>query len=244
MLIQLCFAQNYRSGDGYHAQITHASSLGLVVDGFPLPPNGHQFGSRLGHGHSWRATPPSREQNRFDSDLLHDYQTRRRLEAADRLGLDRANGPMSGHFTVFPNFSGLSGAANIRVWHPKGPNKFEIWSWTVVDRDAPPEVKERQRLGALRNEGEAGIVETDDGENWNLIGQLLEQGYQVRQVGWNYQMGLGHEHDDDPVFPGRIGEGNLGEVPHRAFYRRWLEFLTSEKWPHVDAMNMGGLDQE
>jgi 3-phenylpropionate/trans-cinnamate dioxygenase subunit alpha len=220
------------AGDGYHAQVTHASSLGEYGNGF-LDVDGREFTSRLGHGHSFLFDRTTR----FADDPLGDYNIEKRRIAIERLGPARAN--TVGNFTTFPNFSGLPQSANIRVWHPKGPNKFEIWSWTVVERDAPEHVKRAQQRSSTFTEGAAGTVETDDGENWDLIGQILDQGHQVRKVGWNYQMGLGHERDDDPVYPGRINPTYFGEGPQRGFYRRWLEFMTSEKWPYVDAMSAG-----
>jgi 3-phenylpropionate/trans-cinnamate dioxygenase alpha subunit len=57
---------------------------------------------------------------------------------------------------------------------------------------------------------------------------------------WNYQMGLGWETDRDEKYPGRINSTLYGETPQRGFYRRWLEFMTSEKWPVVDAMREAG----
>jgi 3-phenylpropionate/trans-cinnamate dioxygenase alpha subunit len=220
------------AGDGYHAQTTHLSSLGLIVDNYPRPPVGRQFASRQGHGQGFPLRD-YRGSNRFGSDILQNYQDSKTEVALERLGEDRVNGPMFGHFTVFPNFSGLSGSANIRVWHPKGPNKFEIWSFTIVDKDAPPEVKALQAKGAIQNEGAGGIVEIDDGENWNLIGAVLSQSPQARKLNWHYQMGLGHDHEDDPTYPGRIGDLRIGETPQRGFYRRWLEFMTSDDWPKV-----------
>ncbi len=223
------------AGDAYHAAVTHLSSLGLLIPNFNERDlsRGRQYASRLGHGHSFMLIDQDRSNKRFGSGTIEEYKHNRMIEAEKRLGEDRAHGPMGGHFNIFPNFSGLAGASNIRVWHPKGPNKFEIWSWTVVDKDAPLEVKRAQQRGSGLTEGAAGIVEIDDGENWNLIGQVLEQGYQSRRQPWNYQMGLGNERSDDPSFPGRVGKAFFGEAPQRAMYRRWLDFMTSAEWPVV-----------
>jgi 3-phenylpropionate/trans-cinnamate dioxygenase alpha subunit len=223
------------AGDGYHAPVTHSSSLGKIGEGMwaGMPP-GAQFSSRHGHGHSMvfgRVT-------RFDDDPLSLYNAERNPAVAERLGESRTN--MLGNFTVFPNMSGLPASANLRVWHPKGPNAFEIWSFTVVDKDAPDHVKKAQQLSATLTEGAAGIVELDDGENWNLMGQILEQGYQTRIMDWNYQMGLGHQTDEHPVYPGTVNDTYYGEGPQRAFYRRWMEFMTSDKWPVIDAMHDSG----
>lgn len=217
------------AGDAYHALVTHSSSLGLFGPERPEIPPGRQFGSRFGHGTGFRTNRPL---SRFKDDPLGDYSKRKFEEGLARLGESQVDA--AGHFTVFPNFSGLGGSANIRVWHPKGPNSFEIWSWTIVEKNAPLEIKKALQESTTFTEGAAGSVEVDDGENWNLIGQILEQGHQSRLVDWNYQMALGHESEDDPQFPGRVTFYNYGETPQRAFYRRWLELMTSSEWPMVE----------
>lgn len=214
-------------GDGYHAIITHASSLGTFDPGFLRNIKGVEFASRHGHGYSIVFD----RMTRFADDPLGRYNVDQADNRLERLGQARAN--TVGNFTVFPNLSGLPGSANLRIWHPKGPNEFEIWSWTIVDKDAPEEVKQAQRTSSSFTEGAAGTVETDDGENWDLIGQMLTRGTRTRQMAWNYQMGRGHEVENDPVYPGRVLRNYFGEGPQRTFYRRWLEFMTSEEWPQV-----------
>jgi 3-phenylpropionate/trans-cinnamate dioxygenase subunit alpha len=219
------------AGDGYHAPVTHASSLGAFnPDVLKQMPEGRQFSSRQGHGQSLATGP----QTRFAEDPLYDYHEGKAAAMEERLGPVRSN--LRGNFTVWPNMSGLSGLANLRVWHPKGPNRFEIWSWTVVEKNAPDEVKKVQQRSSTLTEGAAGTVEVDDGENWNLMGQLLERGHQTRKMAWNYQMGLGHETDEHELYPGRINATLYGEGPQRGFYRRWLDFMLSDKWPVTDAM--------
>jgi 3-phenylpropionate/trans-cinnamate dioxygenase subunit alpha len=226
------------AGDGYHGPVTHASSLAVFnPNAFKAMKPGRQYAGRQGHGTSIDDSGDA-ALSRFADDPLYDYRQDRDAQARAHIGEDRAK--IRGNFTIFPNMSGLGGLANIRVWHPKGPNKFEVWSWTVVDADAPDEVKREQQLSSSFTEGAAGVVEVDDGENWNLMGQLLENGYQTRQMPWNYQMGLGWETDRDEKYPGRINATIYGETPQRGFYRRWLEFMTSEKWPVVDAMREPG----
>jgi 3-phenylpropionate/trans-cinnamate dioxygenase alpha subunit len=211
-------------GDTYHAPTSHASSLlafGPAFDG----KDGAHVSMREGHGENFLF----QRHTRFKDDPLGQYNERRREIARSRVG-ERAD--MVANFTAFPNFSGLPGSANFRIWHPKGPSRFEIWSFTVVDKDAPPEAKRAQQLSAGFTEGAAGVVETDDGENWGMIGGILAQGHQSRKLMWNYEMGLGksHEHEE---FPGKYGDSFFGEEGQRGFYRRWLEFMTSDEWPHI-----------
>ena len=97
---------------------------------------------------------------------LQNYEEQVRPEVEARLGprFNQLN-PVVG--TVFPNFSILRGSSrSFRVWHPKGPDSIEIWSWSYVDRAAPPEVKEAIRLSAIRGFGPSGTFEQDDMDNW------------------------------------------------------------------------------
>lgn len=180
---------------------------------------------REGHGESFLFE----RHTRFSDDPLGQYNENKRRIARERVG-DRAD--MVANFNAFPNFAGLPGSANIRVWHPKGPTKFEIWSFTVVEKNAPEEARRAQQISASFTEGAAGVVETDDGENWGMIGGVLEQGYQARKMAWNYEMGLGSEREN-PDFPGEYHDSFFGEAGQRGFYRRWLEFMTTESWPVI-----------
>jgi 3-phenylpropionate/trans-cinnamate dioxygenase alpha subunit len=38
----------------------------------------------------------------------------------------------------------------------------------------------------------------------------------------------------DPVYPGTLNPNMIGEFPQRRFYRRWLEYMTSDSWPSLD----------
>ncbi len=212
------------AGDTYHAPVSHASSL--LSFGPPFEgKDGAHVSMREGHGQSFLFERTTR----FADDPLGQYNERRHKIAKERVG-NRAG--LVANFNAFPTFSGLPGSANIRVWHPKGPNRFQIWSFTVVEKDAPEEVRRAQQVSSGFTEGAAGVVETDDGENWGLIGAILEEGHQARKAAFNYEMGLGRARRD-AEFPGDYGDSFFGEGGQRAFYRRWLEFMTSETWPVI-----------
>jgi len=135
------------AGDTYHAQMTHASSL--MEFGEPYDPtHGGQSSFREGHGQSFFLVD---HVSRFADDPIGHYNELKHKIGKERVG-DRAD--MIANFTAFPNFSGLPGSANIRVWHPKGPNRFEIWSFTVVEKDAPEEAKRAQQLSSTLTEAQ------------------------------------------------------------------------------------------
>ena len=79
-----------------------------------------------------------------------EYEQQIRPEVEQRLGpRSRLINPIVG--TVFPNFSMLRATSRtFRVWHPRGPDKTEVWSWVYADKAAPPEVKEAIRLAGVR----------------------------------------------------------------------------------------------
>ncbi|MDP9092551.1 MAG: aromatic ring-hydroxylating dioxygenase subunit alpha [Actinomycetota bacterium] len=229
------FASEQFAGDGYHAQISHLSSFPVLNPNYQqnwIAP-GRQFSSPEGHAHSFMLLPGRPMQDSPIGRYQHEHQQRR----IERLGEEA--GHMTGNFNVFPNFAGLTGlvdlgaVAAIRVVHPKGPNKFEIWSYAMVERNAPADIKKTQARMAGLTSGPAGMIETDDGENWSLIGQMLTSSPQGRKLAFNYQMGVGHEREDDPTFPGIIGSHYFGEGPQRHFYGRWLDFMTSGDWPVI-----------
>src|SRR5438067_13844625 len=69
--------------------------------------------------------------------------------------------------TVFPNFSMLRPTSRtIRVWHPRGPDKTEVWAWCYADKAAPAHVKEAIRVAGVRVFGPSGTFEQDDMDNW------------------------------------------------------------------------------
>ena len=138
--------------------------------------------------------PGDRLQNPLDPAVV-EWMRSTRAGPQRRLGEERGSGRLgvvAG--TVFPNFSFLMPALfpSIRIWHPTGPTSIEVQSLCIVDRAAPPEVKEAIRRSYQRNFGPGGLFEQDDAENWQLA-TAVNRGWVTRQGWLNYQMGLGHE---------------------------------------------------
>ncbi len=238
------------AGDNYHAIMTHVSvgsawadhQAGRTASGFAkiLGQPGRQFSSRQGHGMAGFLVKSSGQPSfagdssiSEDQGIVADYYKATRAEAADRLGAERANGPADGAGLVFPNFAFLSmvlGSSTIAVFQPKGPHQFDHWRWGIVDKAAPKAVKEA--MFRCLHVWPIGVADADDGENWGGIQSSLD-GPMARRLKFNYQMGMGEE-GADSAYPGMINPHMIGEFPQRQFYRRWLEYMTSENWPAVD----------
>jgi hypothetical protein len=159
------------------------------------------------------------------------YEREIRPEVKQRLGSRAALvNPIVG--TVFPNFSLLRGTSRtLRVWHPRGAEKTEIWSWVFVDKAAPPEVKNAFRLSGVRGFSPAGTFEQDDMDNWQECTQTC-RGVMARRMPINNQMGLGHERFD-AALGAWASDSGFSESNHRHFYRRWARIMDAESWTEI-----------
>jgi 3-phenylpropionate/trans-cinnamate dioxygenase alpha subunit len=129
---------------------------------------------------------------------------------------------------VVPNFSLLRATSRtFRVWHPRGPENTEVWSWVFVDKAAPPEIKEAIRLSGTRGFGPSGTFEQDDMDNWQECTRTC-RGVMSRRMPVNTQMGLGHDRFD-PALGGWASEFRYSENNHRHFYRRWAELIAADR---------------
>lgn len=214
--------------DWYHVTMSHASALMVLSPTGKGPKKqivertGRQYTDDRGNGAGFPVHP----KNRFDAQPVHEYYDYDALR--ERLSEEQVTGPMTnGHATVFPNFSYLPVIGTVRVWHPKGPNKMEVWSWTIVDKEMPDDVAQAQRLYNLRTFGPSGIFEQDDGENWSEC-QSNAGAFMVSNTPLNYQMGLGDLKEREG-YPGKTSELYSDEAG-RSFYRRWSELMNSPAW--------------
>ena len=230
-------AENF-AGDAHHVPWSHLAAINVGVS--PSTTARQSWKGRIispGHGHCIIALGPE-DAAEFPIPEILAYEEAIRPEIERRLGprIGLIN-PIVG--TVFPNFSLLRAASHtFRVWHPKGPDKIEIWSWVYVDKAAPPEIKNTFRLASLRSFSPSGTFEQDDMDNWQECTQTC-RGVVSRRYDVNTQMGLTHERFDEDLMAWasdfRLSEGN-----HRHFYRRWAQLMTAENWAQVDSVVTAG----
>jgi phenylpropionate dioxygenase-like ring-hydroxylating dioxygenase large terminal subunit len=219
--------------DGHHAFSSHVSALMAVQpDDAEMMDFPEGFTVRPGGGHGLVAfNGPALELTTRDEVLLKYHQDVVRPESARRLGAERDAIHNVGAFTVFPNFSFLTGFQTIRVWVPRGPHAMEVRSWTIVDKAAPQEVKDAQLRLVRTTFSPSGLLEQDDGENWSMCQDTL-RGYVSRQLSSNVRMGLGAPLDADAKGPGRVMQG-WNEEPGRGFFERYRQLMsepTSRVW--------------
>ena len=225
-------AENF-AGDGYHVPWSHVSAVRTGSGGdFRMKPDAEGKALSLGNGHSIMtvgpdmvADPPAPEVLAYEEQILPEMQQR----LGPRLQLGK---PIAG--TVFPNFSILRPTSRtIRVWHPRGPDKTEVWAWIFVDKAAPPEVKKALRLAGARVFGPGGTFEQDDMDNWQGCTQTA-RGAVARRALLCYGMGLGHERFDEEL-GALASDYRYSESNHRRFYRQWSQLIAAESWADITA---------
>jgi 3-phenylpropionate/trans-cinnamate dioxygenase alpha subunit len=225
------------TSDYYHFPVTHASAIAAyrppgevpIERSFDKTP-GYQSNSADGHGFGFFAyrEPGKRA---WTETPAYAYQLETFRDVETRLGTLLA-ARTTGHGHVFPNFGTLPGSNIFRVWMPKGPHQTEIWSWALVDKDAPPDVVEAIRIGAARSFGPSGLLEQDDGENWMEIQRTL-RGRMARAARFNVQMGMHNAEVTSDEVPGNLAHV-FTENAARAMYERWSELMTSATWHEAE----------
>ncbi|WP_162854668.1 aromatic ring-hydroxylating oxygenase subunit alpha [Sphingobium estronivorans] len=141
-----------------------------------------------------------------------------------------------GHFhaNIFPHmciFTDLLQAVVVR--HPKGPAEVEQWYFSFVDKNAS-EVQKREVIRRnISRLGPTGMIEQDDGENWEFCTEGAASSA-MRDVPFNYQMGIGKGEMDDGSavgFPLLRGGPRTTEEYARWQLRCWAEWMDAESWP-------------
>jgi hypothetical protein len=224
--------------DHYHGVFTHASARMAGYSG-PGPQGGRRSGmvptyypeagvtvlSDYGHGTAARFLPQN-WQTSFKGDPMNEWHLDETKKAKmDELGRGIANA----HLNVFPNLFVPAQSRNVAIRMPKGPTRSEIWMWTFYDRDMPTDVARKVRLRSAHHFGPSGLMEQDDGENWDQSTAAM-RGVVSARYPLNYQMALGHgEFVKDERGPAHINT-HCNEHAQLWTYRAWSEFMGAASW--------------
>lgn len=228
-------AENF-GGDGYHIASTHGSARELGVDTTTRETRTYGRGCQIscGNGHSLVAwLPPPEEAGPWFAQPTAEIAAYMREHAAEiesRLGPTRARAVVPSAGTVFPNFSLHWLARTIRVWHPRGPTRMEIWSWAIVDKAAPPEVKERMRFASQYRFSPSGVFEQDDMDNWVQVTSAARSVI-ARRFPANYRMNRS-EAIEAPGLRGRISS-RWSDANQISMYLHWARLLEAASWKEM-----------
>jgi 3-phenylpropionate/trans-cinnamate dioxygenase alpha subunit len=139
-----------------------------------------------------------------------------------------------GHPNIFPNLWITMSGLQMCLRLPRGPSKTELWWYTLVPKDAAPELKQHMVWQANHVFGPAGLLEQDDGENWSQSTRS-SRGVASRQLGQRISMGLGHGEVAEGADGERYVEGLVSEHGQRWLYRAWTEWMAARDWAELQA---------
>lgn len=231
--------------DWYHVAYSHASAsaAGFIDLAHVLQPKNQMVMlGEYGHAIGGPAVPPD-VQAQIDqlSDEERATMSRALPENTPRVRPGLAKdllGPVAvrshGHPNIFPNLWITLSGGQICLRIPRGPSKTELWWYTFVPKQAPPELKRKIIWQASHIFGPAGLLEQDDGENWSQSTRAA-RGVASRKLGHHVGMGLGH----GEVVVGDGGEhyveGWVSEHGQRWLYRAWAEWMAARDWAELKA---------
>lgn len=235
-------------GDRYHADINHLSTIetGIVTGS----KDGEAIRSDPEKGNPMHLGPGGGNLRPFDNcfafypdevQAIHE-----RAFSDEQMELMRSPiGPIL-NGALFPTFSFLNDPAladrgeyvpftYIRVVNPISPTKCEVFTWHVVERDAPEEFKQKSYQSYLLSFGASGTLTQDDIVSWSLQTTATERS-QVTALDLNFQIGMDHEPLADVPCPGTVYPFGLSEVNQRYFFRLYSQMLRGNSvWDAYDA---------
>jgi phenylpropionate dioxygenase-like ring-hydroxylating dioxygenase large terminal subunit len=231
--------------DWYHVAYSHASAdaAGFVNIAQILHPKDQMVMlGEWGHAIGGPGMPAAR-QAEIDamSDEDRNEASRAQPAGSDRLrprGATELMGEVGvrsyGHPNIFPNLWITLSGLQMCLRLPRGPSKTELWWFTIVPKDAHPQLRRRMVQTASHIFGPAGLLEQDDGDNWSQATRSA-RGIASRKVGQHIAMGLGHGETADAGGGARYVEGQISEHGQRWLYRAWTEWMAARDWADLAA---------
>lgn len=228
-----------------HGWVTHRSMRGA---GFPMGggagagqaplvdryhvwfPEGHTTSLELPRDGGQVKTIQWSEWNKSAA-LINEYFRERSAKRKERMGVLAQLDELP---HLFPNVGGTIGRI-FRIMHPQGPDSSEMWSGILVDKNAPPEVKEAIIQDRQRTSGPNGMQQTDDMENW-YIQTRYSKGYTTRwRLRQNNQLGMSRPSLHGPTAFGLPGmfHHSPTDANYRQFFDRWAKVMEARSWDEM-----------
>ena len=252
-------AAEQSAGDVFHGMNLHRSIFEMfgfdtsrdILAGYAAAANGHFmhcFDARVSFnrlawilganlddartpGELLRAMPPSGMSDDMVPDLERRFdegQLRVLAEYRPTVGFVFPNTMMFSFPQPLPD-GRLGANISWRAFVPRGPDRFEMFSWFLVERDASEELKERVRLASINNFGASGLTENDDCDVWPLQ-SAASRGTMGRRQKLRYQAIGTEKRPDWWPGPGEVYGPWLKDDVQWKFWPRYLDFLSGQAW--------------
>jgi PAH dioxygenase large subunit len=218
-------------GDGYHTTTTHFSAvkIGIIPGPAHFLLDGVQVTAGVGGVGFRKMAPGSGSTRGYPESILS------RFDAAHREVIEQ--GCFPSHGTIFPNLSFLAAATvtaadkppvpyfTVRIWQPIAHDAIEVWSWLLIDKEAPEAFKRASYDSYVLSFGSSGLLEQDDTENWTSITRSA-RGRMAHGQHLSYAMGASSlKPMADWPGPGKAYPLDYTEANERAYYETWLRYM-------------------
>ena len=211
--------------DTTHGWITHRSARAATGQfGATVPRYDNMYHIWFPEGHTTETRLPKEGSDGsdfgnfgsfWDYPVVQEYMKEKWAKRRERLGkLAHIQEPPH----IFPNMGSVGRI--IRVLHPQGPAETEMWSYILVDKAAPPEVKEGAVRYHERRWGPNGMIQKDDMENWYILTQYSKGRMTRMRLRQNAQLGM-----STPSMHGPIQLRHARHVPPGTQRREHPAFL-------------------
>lgn len=223
-------AENFVA-DAHHTATVHAFLAKLeLTEGFDFGKDGYHVVPDDGHG---LGIGTQDEGAWYPDELraeIEEHLDPEQVKLLDRVKNFHGNTYPNLAFLI-PNLIEIAGrrvtGTTLRQWQPIGPDRIVLYSWLLVERNAPQEWKDLVRRAHIMTFGASGMLEQDDTEIWEAV-TTNTVGLLARDDPWylDYTMGTGKQPLTDFPGPGTAYPGKFSEASARGFYRRWLADMT------------------
>lgn len=241
--------------DWYHPQVTHASAMRPDVLAVMNPPSpaqeridvtdvamqegssldmpltgitGTKFDSVVVLGEYGHAIGGPRAGSRGDVDPMSFWRQNPDAQAA----LGPVGITVAGHPSIFPT-TWVTSTSSVSLRIPRSPTQTEIWWFCFVDRNMPKEIQDITVSFHIRLFGPAGLLEQDDGENWNQS-TMQTFGSGSRRVNHKLNMGVGRGKVIKEDGLARV-DGLTSEHGQLWTYHAWAQWLKGLGWDELRA---------
>ncbi|MDB5869981.1 MAG: (2Fe-2S)-binding protein [Polaromonas sp.] len=130
-------------------------------------------------------------------------------------------------FLYLPQPDGtVVGAIAMHAYVPKGPDKLEFMNWVFVEKDTPPELKEKMVMQTIQMLGTSGMVEQDDSDTWPHM-TLAAKGAVSREITMKYQAIYETGKPAGWPGPGIVNEGFTKDDTQWHWWLHWHQMMTA-----------------
>jgi len=225
--------------DWYHPSVSHKSALipeinpMFTSNEFLSPMQQMVMLGEYGHGIGGPGWTEAEMEEARQAGPAANPRIANRLTERYQQGMGPVGVRSNGHPNIFPNLWITLGGVQMCLRIPRGPHKTELWWFTFIPQDAPEPYRRLIVQVTSHLFGPAGVLEQDDGENWELASRGT-MGPAIRKYPFHYGMGSGHDEVVDDGGQARI-ETRVNEHGQRWTYKAWADWMSAKDWPELKA---------